>query len=296
MSNPLEDIVKLYNESVEEADQAGYADKFKTATEKFFDGLGCYFKEHNFGEVHVTDIEYLDGYFIFGYGTNSVVHFHIDECPSWKFGIWWNAPEDTKKKYVTGDFFAQFEETIDKFKPSASVISTTFNVVPESQANEYTAYEAYSIISFIHNEPYLAFCRDYMYWDYNTEYHSREEAKAAYDDYRQREDKEVRVCADLDKQMLDWVENNMLPEWNNAKIIDRGDSWSPRYQIVAPFVDNTEFADEPGYYGLDKGDPIAEEFKKLQEKLHQIALDEDVYWSYPIHADCMLYAEAEDEV
>ena len=77
--HPLEVLKDLYDDSVKEADASGLSEIYKANTEALFKEL----------PYSIEDIEYLDGYFIFGFGTNSVVHFHIKECPGWKFGIWW---------------------------------------------------------------------------------------------------------------------------------------------------------------------------------------------------------------
>ena len=77
--HPLEALKDFYEESVKEADANRSPEIHKANTEALFKEL----------PYSIEDIEYLDGYFIFGFGTNSVVHFHIKECPGWKFGIWW---------------------------------------------------------------------------------------------------------------------------------------------------------------------------------------------------------------
>ena len=156
--NPFAAIIDSYKYEVKKADERGLADTFKKCSEIFFRDATNEEIKFNF-----RDVEYLDGYFLFGMGTNSVVHFHIDECPGWKFGIWWG-DKDENNNSVSGEFFAQFEDTIDKFKPSASqyCISITIDLDDD---NLWSLYDVRDAIKYIANEPYLAFCRDYCYWD-----------------------------------------------------------------------------------------------------------------------------------
>ena len=122
--NPLLVVSDMYNAQVEEHDKAGYAQRLKEATEVFFKDVNTMFNFFDENPVHFTDVEYLDGYFVFGFGTNTVVHFHIDECPGWLFAIWWDIPDDSEElaNTIKGKFFTQYEETVDKFKPSRSEI------------------------------------------------------------------------------------------------------------------------------------------------------------------------------
>lgn len=76
--HPLEALKDFYEDSVKKADASGSSEVYKANTEALFKEL----------HYSIEDIEYLDGYFLFGFGTNSVIHFHIKECPGWKFGIW----------------------------------------------------------------------------------------------------------------------------------------------------------------------------------------------------------------
>ena len=82
----------LYDKEIKRKDKLGYAETFKQCTETLFEEIRNYFDVDSI-DIHIEDVEYLDGYFIFGSGTNSVIHFHVKECPGWKFGIWWNLPE-----------------------------------------------------------------------------------------------------------------------------------------------------------------------------------------------------------
>ena len=288
--NPLDAIREVYNESVMEADKHGYADAYKKCAELFFENVN---KEYALKEnpVHFSDIEYLDGYFIFGYGTNSVVHFHVDECPGWKFGVWWNKREGDNDAF-TGEFFAQFEETIDKFKPSRSEICGSIQVNIDSSMS-YSCRVGEQI-RFIRDDPYLAFCRDYNGWDYNTKYHSREEAEAEYRKYREYSDTRTHYTQMMDEKILQYVADHVLPVFRNAEIVDRGSSWSPRYDIIAPYADNPDMVDEPGCYGwFEEGDKHGEEilagFQALLAEGKEYADKYQFFYFRPLHDSITFY-------
>lgn len=149
-NNPMQALFEMYDAQVAEHDKAGYAQKFKDCTDLFFKDVGehWHFEE---APIHFTDVEYLDGYFLFGMGTNSVIHFHVAECPGWKFAIWWETPEDKDDDdIITGQFFTQYEETIDKFKPSRSDMCIKIVMrldVDEPYCEDYV--DAANIINFI---------------------------------------------------------------------------------------------------------------------------------------------------
>lgn len=72
-NNPFESIVNVYKESVKEADSLGLSELYKQATDIVFNAL----KETPALDITITDVEYLDGYFIFGHGTNSELYIFI---------------------------------------------------------------------------------------------------------------------------------------------------------------------------------------------------------------------------
>lgn len=76
-----------------------------------------YIKKIGFTPINA---QYNNGYFIFYMGENSVVNFWIKELKGWKFGIWFQPDENSKKELDSCQFFAQRELFIDKFKPADS--------------------------------------------------------------------------------------------------------------------------------------------------------------------------------
>ena len=285
--NPFEALAEIYENGVKKGDEAGYADVFKECTESFFAALNddLWGDWGDTKEVHAEDVKYMDGYFIFGHGTNSVVHFHIKECPGWLFGVWWDIPE-SGKKYISGTFFTQFEETIDKFKPSASMFCENIHVSINSDGGlVITPLSERRIIDFIIKEPNLAFCRDYCYWDYNREYHTREEAATEYQEFRKKTDNEKKWAAILDQKAIEFVKEKICPMFNNAFVRDNGDCISPRYDVVAPYADNTDFVDSPGCYGwfAEEDSELKNEYEDFVKECQKTAEENDVYWWFPFN-------------
>lgn len=295
VENVFETLTNIYTKQVEEADTKGNSDIWKKATDIFFDDINAADEDTIFT---FTDIEYLDGYFVFGTGTNSVIHFHVDECPGWKFGIWWGAPEDDN---IKGAFFCQFEEIIDKFKPSASEIHKDFSMALVNTndliSNYWDTWYIRKILEYIKNEPYLAFCRDYCYYDYNETYLSREEAKEIYDKYRTQTDKENELTIKYNTKILKWVEENILPRFNDARIDDNGECWFPRYHVVAPLDKNSDVVNEAGVYSwfndkiTDEDKKLLDDFNALIEEAKNALTEIDGWYHPPVHSDIYFYIQ-----
>lgn len=272
MGNPLNSIVDLYTEAVEKADKVGLSEVYKQATGMAFAALN---KQCSFG-VTVEDIEYLDGYFIFGKGTNSVVHFHIKETPGWKYGIWWEPVrksecenDEAYNEYYTDrlrcKIFTQYEDEIDKFKPSASMVSDEFITSLPCFTESYF-WSFVQDIEFIHREPYLAFYREMHYTDFNREYISRREAKRYFKKHTRKKAKHNNLSKKNNVAVLKTLYKILKDEIDAGTcfVLDRGDTWSPRYTIIGL----ADEASDAGYYGLFDifEEPYAAKFKKLWDK------------------------------
>ena len=173
-----------------------YLEIYKKATDCLIaQSLYClkYKRRKNMNTITVEDLKFLnEDYRIVSadedpYDEGCSIQFHVKECPGWAFGIWWSSPTQSKtgRTTVRGCFFTQYEETIEKFKPSYSQYSVDIEVDPEEKIgdNMFLWPEIPGIILYIHEHPELAFCRDYCGWNYNTEYHSEEEAKETFNHY-----------------------------------------------------------------------------------------------------------------
>lgn len=185
MSNPLEPIINGYEKMVKDQDEKGTAAKFKEAAKIIFKLLrkdDAYNRYKFRAKFTPIDINYLDGYFIFGTGTNSVVHFHLKETPGWKYGIWFSDVENAEgPERVKAIWFAQFEAEIDKFKPSASMVCEPFFVDLEHKTAFCNSIKP--SILFIVEHPALAWYRDIHFVDYNEEYVPESAAKRRYELY-----------------------------------------------------------------------------------------------------------------
>ena len=257
---PLDGLLKVYNKCVKEADKKGFADIYKKATDVLFERI----KKETELDLHFEDVAFGDGYFIFGYGTNSVVHFHIKEAPGWLFGIWWSPveTEETKnkkrKEYITDqvycELFAQYEEEIDKFKPTASTFCSSFRL--HFDENYYDGFiNGCADIRFIVKEPYLAFYREMHCVDFNHEYVSRETAKRYWNRHWKEKAKDKANDKLNAQTMFNTVKHIIDPivKGGDAFILDEGSNVNPRYQIFIRNVnlsDGKPLVEEEGFYGL----------------------------------------------
>lgn len=299
-NNPFSAITELYDAEVEERDKAGYAQRLKDATELFFKETNEIFEWWNEPQVHFTDIEYLDGYFVFGFGTNTVIHFHIEECPGWIFAIWWSIPDNINglADTIHGQFFTQYEATVDKFKPSRSAICCDISAKFSNGENSCDCWSAHDAIRFIQAEPALAFCRDYCGWDYNVKYHTREEAEKQFSEYKVFAENKAKYTEICNNKVLTFVQEKILPTLNDAKIC-RDEGWSPEYHIVAPLESNTHFADEPERYDLfaddEDGKKLAAEYDSIIKECDAISDKYGFFWSNPVADYVLVYSEDDDK-
>ncbi len=81
-----------------------------------FEQYKAFFKKY---DLTIVDETWCNGYFIFEFGEDSVIHFKVKEVKGWLFGIWFNREYDGEEP--KDQLFWQYERDIDKFKPSASV-------------------------------------------------------------------------------------------------------------------------------------------------------------------------------
>lgn len=116
------------------------------------------------------DIMYGNGYFIFDFGEDSVVHFRVSGVPKhFKFGMWVDAasvekhendtdkrPEDRRK---AARIFAQYDTCIDKFKPSRSDLCVEYDAYDWDETLSYPNgfWELESMLGFMRTHPLLAY-------------------------------------------------------------------------------------------------------------------------------------------
>lgn len=235
---------------------------FKKATEKLFELINLKNKNKDFPEITFEEIKYLSGYFIWEFGKNSVVHFKIKEIPDWLFGIWWDKP---KGDILKGTLFTQYIDTIDKFKPSYSEINSSicFN---KNNYDEGCLENVVNLLKYMREEPMLAFCKDYLGWDYNLEYHTREEAEKKFIEYKEYELESQRHEKYLTDRIMKKIKEicDKSFESNDYLIKDLGENWSPRYEIVINKTKYKKFDEyEIGHYHLSE--ILSENLYKLYE-------------------------------
>lgn len=254
---------------------------YKQCTESFIKQL----EECRCAPFHVEDLRYESEYYISDLGTNSIVKFHIKECSGWLFGIWWSISES--ETHVQISFFAQFEATIDKFKPSASMFVETCTYASLESGAVIECYDFYRfsrMVNYIHEVPALAFCRDYFYYDYNKEYLSLEAAEAKFKETIEKLHKEESVSASLDAELVDFYNRKILPAIPGSYLRDDGKNAYPRYTLcVLNSCLEFEF-DLCGHYGLKPflDEKLFTQLKDCYMWLDRRAEDEEVAWSAPI--------------
>lgn len=290
--NPLQGLIEFYENSVKAEDKKGFAGLYKEVTENALSQIKRYLEENGI-TMEVTDLTYSDGYFIFGRGTNSVVSFRIKETPGWLYGIWWEEPEEVKDDdgkitgfNVTAQIFTQFEREIDKFKPSASIFCEKIYETYDTEEKKFNGYPYYAaqMVKFIHKEPELAFCREWHNWDYNTEYHSRAEAKKEYAKYLKQADAEIKCKEECNKIMMDTFVECLKPYLDEGigLIYDRGEGWSPRYELFLNKdklgKDWKEVKSGSTYVLSECDEKIGRKLDKAEKKCKNLADKHDTWW------------------
>lgn len=235
VADVVDNLLKFRADCTAEADKKGYAARYAEAFAALKRGLA------KIG-MTVVDEEVGDGYFLFGYGTNSTAEFGIKQVPGWKFGIWFSPPKgndaetaDDGRKDVEGTMFWQVTDFIDKFKPSASVFSADLRFEGDLSDWEFGEYgDCAQLLRFTRDEPSLAFCRDVLYWDYNREYHSKASAffHRIVTEWAMKAGK--RRSERLGKRHAERMLVAAMRDFRASvgNICDRGPSVSPRYEVV----------------------------------------------------------------
>lgn len=213
-----------------------------------------------------TDIKFDSGYFIFEHEKDSVVKFHIKECKGWLFGIWWS-----KDDYIKCEFFTQYEDCIDKFKPSASVLVMNETLYDTKKTDiEYISYEFVDLIEYIKKFPYKAWYRDVFFGYDIWQEVSGFEAWKEYIEYRIKRAFEKRLsrylherCRKLLQKIADEVliEGVVQDEWKNDFVV------YPRFLLRGKNFKKNR-VEEKGFYEINENDlspKLRKEWKKYQK-------------------------------
>ena len=127
------------------------------------------------------DVNYGNGYFLFDYGDDSVVHFRCKGVwKHWLFGMWIFSEyldmddEEKKNKYPLIQVFAQYDTRIDKFKPSRSELCVDFKTVDwneNDKDNGLYLWELQNMIGMMKRHPFICyegFCGEYAGYYYRS--------------------------------------------------------------------------------------------------------------------------------
>lgn len=121
----------------------------------------------------ITNVEELDGYYIFDFGEKSVYHFDIKEIKNWKFGLWIvDTKDDSGFDIYRIALFGDKVDWIDKFKPSAVPVTNTIEIpIPffndNDPSDEEVSYEincelSWDLIKDLHHLKHTRVFKEYI--------------------------------------------------------------------------------------------------------------------------------------
>lgn len=233
------------------------SEKFLKLTNQLFEHL----KSQNYT---ITTEQYGDGYFIFDYGPNTVVHFRLKETPGWLYGVWWSFKVNKEGIIsIVGDFFAQYEEEIDKFKPSASYYGCDMLSLVAADGSIYLDEgDVVSIINFIRDHPYRA-------WNGHISFNDKISGIRAWLNYQKRQRhlrKGKRLEKNLYKDLCKFakIASKLLKYTNNITVEDYGEGIYPRYFFQLIATPDEGFKEKGCYELWEKNDAIGQLYSHLK--------------------------------
>jgi hypothetical protein len=234
--------------------------------------------------------------------------FKVNKIPNWKFGVWLYRPSAKDGCFdgrgnverIKGVWFCAEDKFIDKFKPTRTYFSGDFRVDLEDHTVTYEGYPCCDLgdaIEFIEHNKYVASIYDDHGWC-GCQYFYVSKVSAFFKCCKKylHQWKEEVVTKFLDSRVLKICQNEFLKDFGedgsvkNGYIYDRGDNWSPRYEMRCPYKDNKEWAiDGPGWYFYQ--DDTREWFEKKTKPLKFLAKVFGVYYYIPIELETYVYEE-----
>ena len=235
----------------------------------------------------IDHYEMGNGYFIFNYGENAVMHFKLKEAPQWKFGVWLTKFKERKirgKKssgdYINIQIFAQNELWIDKFKPTRSYFCEELNVywgrtydeknevyianevlTDEKIDDELWDYQLIDPFALLWNENNLAFYLHMEEESFDRKHITRKEANKYMKDFLKKEKRENafknKAVKATTKKILKYAKKNKIKD---IRIIDRNandSGWivSPAFDVVVT-LDPIQFVLKSEKFNKELGDTI----------------------------------------
>lgn len=233
------------------------SEKFLKLTNQLFGHL----KSQNYT---IATEDYGSGYFIFDYGPNTVIHFRLKETPGWLYGVWWSFKVNKEGIIsIVGEFFAQYEEEIDKFKPSASYYGCDMlSLVAADGSICLEEGEVVSIINFIRDHPYRA-------WNGHISFNDKVSGIRAWLNYQKRQRhlrKGKRLEKNLYKDLCKFakIASKLLKYTNNITIEDYGEGIYPRYFFQLIATPDEGFKEKGCYELWEKNDTIGQLYSHLK--------------------------------
>lgn len=233
------------------------SEKFLKLTNQLFEHL----KSQNYT---IATEDYGSGYFIFDYGPNTVIHFRLKETPGWLYGIWWSFKVNKEGIIsIVGEFFAQYEEEIDKFKPSASYYGCDMlSLVAADRSICLDEGDIVSIINFICDHPYRA-------WNGHISFNDKVSGIRAWLNYQKRQRhlrKEKRLEKNLYKDLCKFakIASKLLKYTNNITVEDYGEGIYPRYFFKLIATPDEGFKEKGCYELWEKNDTIGQLYSHLK--------------------------------
>ena len=233
------------------------SEKFLKLTNQLFEHL----KSQNYT---IATEQYGDGYFIFDYGPNTVIHFRLKETPGWLYGVWWSFKVNKEGIVsIVGEFFAQYEEEIDKFKPSASYYGCDMlSLVAADGSICLEEGEVISIINFIRDHPYRA-------WNGHISFNDKVSGIRAWLNY-QKHQRHLRKGKRLEKNLYKdlckfaKIASKLLKYTNNITVEDYGEGIYPRYFFQLVATPDEGFKEKGCYELWEKNDTIGQLYSHLK--------------------------------
>lgn len=142
-------------------------------------------------------------------------NFTIDEVPNWLFGLWFT------NNINTYAFFAQYEDNINKFKPTQSTLLATGKYIKNSYSNFNKALE---LITFIQHNNAKAFYMDDHFKKYIN---PQVDVDEYYNDFLKHQELERELIPQYDNKILNVISEYMSTQEPNISwfIMYRDDNY-----------------------------------------------------------------------
>ena len=228
------------------------------------------------------------------------VDFYIKECKGWLFGLWSFTEEDKEVQEV--QYFCQYEQDINKFKPSESNICKKITVYTyednNNRADTSVIYMDYIMnsIELIRKHPLRAWYENYYGAMCNCQYMSGAKILSHWVQYKFNRTKRQFIVSLCDKLTIKFVKKFICPyiyldeDDEYVFIDDYGASCSPRYEVCVKTTGQTGayawFEDD------EDGQKIKSKWDKFTIRMKKLTRLFNVVW-YPPFNEIVFYTNKE---